>query len=357
MSIQTNDNWQENEMPSTFEELEVRRALNKTRINNPDVNAEWDKFCRDLQASGYLTANEDEQLYDEQPAQNRSLIYTIIGCAAAIIIALFILFPVGKSSSAVEVFTANKNEKDIVVSSEDGKITVVKNTRQLAFDRPRQQGNTLTEKIKMMELSTPRGKDCQMTLPDGTRVWLNADSKITFPSLFADKTRNVKVEGEAYFEVTKDAKHPFIVSTDYFTTTVLGTVFNINAYSAKTANVTLVSGSVAVKPKNSSTQQIVPGQMAKWNTDGTMTVSDVDVYPLTQWKDGFFYFNNDRLVDIMLELGRWYNVSIVFEHEEDMNQRLHFVAEHNQSLEEIIRHLNNLDVAKIVMKKDHISVE
>ena len=97
--------------------------------------------------------------------------------------------------------------------------------------------------------------------------------------------------------------------------------------------------------------------MAKWNADGTMTISDVDVYPLTQWKDGFFYFNNDRLIDIMLELGRWYNVSIVFEHEEDMNRRLHFVAEHSQSLRDIIKHLNNLSVVKIEMKKDHVSVE
>lgn len=356
MSIQINDNWQENEMPSTFEELEVRRALNKTRLKNPDVDAEWDKFYRDLQASGELNGQEDEMLYHEQPAHDRSLIYTIIGCAAAVIIALFILFPVHNSSS-VEVFTANKNEKAIVVSSEDGDMTVVKDKKPLAFNRPQTTENILPEKIKMMELSTPRGQDCQMTLPDGTRVWLNADSKITFPSFFSGKTRNVKVEGEAYFEVTKDAKHPFIVSTEYFTTTVLGTVFNIDAYSAKTANVTLVSGSVAVKPKNGTTQKITPGQMAKWNADGTMTISDVDVYPLTQWKDGFFYFNNDRLIDIMLELGRWYNVSIVFEHEEDMNRRLHFVAEHSQSLRDIIKHLNNLGVVKIEMKKDHVSVE
>ena len=357
MSIQINDNWQENEIPSTFEELEVRRALNKTRLKNPDVDAEWDKFYRDLQASGDLDAQEDEAIYDEQPARNRSLIYTIIGCAAAIIIALFILFPMGNSSSSVEVFTANKNEKDIIVSSEDGDLSVVKDQKPLAFNQARPAESILPEKVKMMELSTPRGKDCQMTLPDGTRVWLNADSKITFPNRFVGKMRNVKVEGEAYFEVTKDAQHPFIVSTDYFTTTVLGTVFNIDAYSAKTANVTLVSGSVAVKTKNGASQEITPGQMAKWNADGTMTISDVDVYPLTQWKDGFFYFNNDRLVDIMLELGRWYNVGIVFEHEEDMNRRLHFVAEHKQSLRDIIKHLNNLGVVKIEMNKDHVSVE
>ena len=356
MNIQINDNWQENEMPSTFEELEVRRALNKTRLTNPDVDAEWDKLYRNIQASGELDGQEDEQLYNEQPAHNRRLIYTIIGCAAAIIIALFILFPIDNSSS-VEVFTANKNEKDIVVSSEDGDMTVVKGQQPLAFNHPQQTKSILPEKVKMLELSTPRGKDCQMTLPDGTQVWLNADSKITFPSRFSGKTRNVKVEGEAYFEVTKDAQHPFTVSTDYFTTTVLGTVFNIDAYSAKTANVTLVSGSVAVKPKNGATQTITPGQMAKWNADGTMAISDVDVYPLIQWKDGFFYFNNDRLVDIMLELGRWYNVSIVFEHEEDMNRRLHFVADHKQSLSDIIKNLNNLGVAKIEMEKDHVSVE
>lgn len=353
MDKQPNDNWQIEDMPSVFEELEVRRAIHKAHLETPDVNAEWEKFSQTLTP----TEDEEEESLSTPSTHKRMWIYTLIASAAAILIALFILFPISDSSSSVEVFTANKNQQDIVMTTDEGKLTVVKPHQTLAFDKEPKVQRETKEKAKMLEISTPRGLDCQLKLPDGTHVWLNADSKITFPDHFVGKERNVKVEGEAYFEVTKDAQHPFVVSTDYFTTTVLGTVFNINAYTPKTASVVLVSGSVAVKPKQGNTQLITPGQMAKWNGQGGMDISEVDVYPLTQWKDGFFYFNNDRLIDIMMELGRWYNVSVVFEHEEDMNQRLHFVAEHKESLRDIIRRINELGVVKINMKKDHVSVE
>lgn len=353
MDKQPNDNWQIENMPSVFEELEVRRAMHKVHLDTPDVNAEWEKFSQGL--------NENENEVDES-LSNHSIhkqmwLYTLVVSAAAILIAFFIIFPISDTSSSVEVFTANKNQQNIVMTTDEGNLTVVKPHQSLAFDKVAPTQEKVNEKVKMREISTPRGLDCQLKLPDGTQVWLNADSKITFPDHFVGKERKVKVEGEAYFEVTKDAKHPFVVSTEYFTTTVLGTVFNINTYTPKTANVVLVSGSVAIKPKKGNSQLISPGQMAKWNAQSNMDISEVDVYPLVQWKDGFFYFNNDRLIDIMMELGRWYNVSVVFEHEEDMNRRLHFVAEHKESLRDIIRRINELGVVKINMKKDHVSVE
>ena len=188
-------------------------------------------------------------------------------------------------------------------------------------------------------------------------VWLNADSKISFPEEFNGKERNVAVAGEAYFEVTKDAQHPFIVKTEYFTTTVHGTSFNVCAYSAKEAHVTLVSGSVAVKTNDGPEEFITPGQMASLTEESAMSIKNVDIYPLIQWKEGFFYFERDRLVDIMMELGRWYNVNIVFEHEADMNRQLHFVAEHSDSLKDIVRRLNDLGIAKFKLNKDIISIE
>lgn len=354
MNDQTTDNWQEGDMPSVFEELEMRRALNKTRIEEPNVDAEWDKFLCTLEKG-------DETLDVEEAVDRktrRKLILSFLSGVAAAVLVLFICYPFFKrTTSSVEVFTANENDKEVVMKSDEGDLTVVKDTKTLAFNQAASSVMNVLHKVKMMELSTPRGKDCKVTLPDGTHVWLNADSKISFPEQFVGKERNVRVEGEAYFEVTKDAQHPFVVATDYFTTTVHGTVFNVNAYSAKTASVTLVSGSVAVKPINGKEKTITPGQMAVCDAHGNTHVSDVDVYPLVQWKDGFFYFNNERLVDIMMELGRWYNVSIVFEHEEDMNLRLHFVAEHKEKLSDIVKRINDLGEVKLKMEKDHISVE
>ena len=212
-------------------------------------------------------------------------------------------------------------------------------------------------KVNFIEIRTNPGMITSTILPDGTHVILNSNSTIVYPSHFDEKSRNVQLNGEAYFEVTKDAQHLFIVKTEYFTTTVHGTSFNVCAYSAKEAHVTLVSGSVAVKTNDGPEEFITPGQMASLTEESAMSIKNVDIYPLIQWKEGFFYFERDRLVDIMMELGRWYNVNIVFEHEADMNRQLHFVAEHSDSLKDIVRRLNDLGIAKFKLNKDIISIE
>lgn len=356
---------QDNEMPSTFEELEVRRALNKKHLPNPDVNAEWEQFIHTLQqgnsnveednAGEEKTVEENSTIWQRHSHQLKLFATFIAGVAATLTI--LVIFPWLRQPNKMEVFTANQNEQEIVVTSDDGDMTVVKNHQPMAFNKPANSPLQMIRKTRMMEVSTPRGTDYQLTLPDGTHVWLNADSKISFPERFTGNDRKVKIEGEAYFDVTKDAKHPFIISTDYFTTTVHGTSFNVNAYSAKTAGVALVTGSVSVKSNDGKELRIVPGQLACIGTQGKIEVKNVDVYPLTQWKDGFFYFDNERLVDIMMELGRWYNVSVVFEHEEDMNQRLHFVAEHKEKLSDIIKRINDLNIVKITLEKDHVSIQ
>lgn len=349
------DNTTEPDMPTTFEELEVRRALTRMKTDtDPDANVEWEKFRRGLQIPD---SEDDSKTEWERPPHDHRVIWAFLAGAAAAVIALFIVFPFTQPSSSLEVFTANQKKQQIVISSDEGDMTIVKDQQPVAFDQKTSTTSLLPHKVKMMDISTPRGMDYQLTLPDGSKVWLNADSKISFPDKFVGKERNVRVEGEAYFEVTKDAQHPFIVSTDYFTTTVHGTSFNVNAYSAKTAGVTLVSGSVSIKTDKGNERLMTPGQMASYDGVGDMNIRDVDVYPITQWKEGFFYFNDNRLIDIMMELGRWYNVSIVFEHEADMNRHLHFVAGHKESLREIIKRINDLGIVKVNMQKDHISIE
>ncbi len=345
MDNDMNHIYQEEE-PTLFEQLELRRALIKSQIEMPDVEEEWKHFSQTL----------DEESGEVVVASSRKRLWMwVSGVAAAVVLLVLLSLPWEKSSSSVEVFSAKTDAKDVVVSSDDGEVRVVKNQKTLAFAPVATK--TIFRTIRMMEVATPRGKDCQLTLPDGTHVWLNADSKISFPEEFTGKERKVTVLGEAYFEVVKDVERPFVVQTDYFTTTVHGTVFNLRAYSVEDASVALVSGSVAVKPVDGAEQFIVPGQMASVSADNELSVRNVDIYPLVQWKDGFFYFESERLVDIMMELGRWYNVNIVFEHEEDMNRRLHFVAERKDSLRDVIRRLNNLGIVKIKLDKDNVSIE
>lgn len=353
MNNQNNDMVHDSDMPSTFEELEIRRALNKKRIEDPDVDKEWAKFAQTLEEE------ELEEPYSESGSKShRKFMLAFLSGVAATVLCLLILYPSYRNSSSIEVFTANHNTQDIMIKSEEGDLTKVKNGKTLSFNQETVSSvNNSTHKVKMMELSTPRGKDCKVTLPDGSQVWLNAESKISFPDKFIGKERKVRIEGEAFFQVVKDTKHPFIVSTDFFSTTVHGTSFNVNAYSAKTASVTLVTGSVTVRPTNGEETMIEPGEMAICDAQGNTQINKVDTYPVIQWKDGFFYFDNECLIDIMMELGRWYNVSIVFEHEEDMNLRLHFVAEHKESLKSIVERINDLGIAKLKIDKDCISVE
>ena len=193
-----------------------------------------------------------------------------------------------------------------------------------------------------MALSIPRGHDYHLTLADGTQVWLNAESRLEFPDRFNGNTREVRLEGEAYFEVKRDAKRPFIVHTDYLTTRVLGTAFNVRARSRRDASVTLVSGRVQVGAGDLA-KVLSPGEQAALS-GSQLAVKSVDTYPIIQWKEGFFYFDNQSLFFIMQELARWYGVNVSFDDTSKMQVRLHFVVERSKSLREAIANLNALGV-------------
>jgi ferric-dicitrate binding protein FerR (iron transport regulator) len=207
----------------------------------------------------------------------------------------------------------------------------------------------------LIAISTPRGKDYHLTLADGTQVWLNAESHLEFPDRFTGDKREVRLQGEAYFEVKKDAKHPFIVYSDYLTTRVLGTAFDVRARSARDASVTLVTGRVLVKTQDAD-QVLTPGQQASL-AGSQLAVKAVDTYPYTQWKEGFFYFDNQSLFNIMQELARWYGVNVSFDDTSKMHVRLHFVVERNKSLGEAIANLNALGIVHARIERGVIVID
>jgi hypothetical protein len=157
-----------------------------------------------------------------------------------------------------------------------------------------------------MMLNTPKGGTYQLVLPDGTKVWLNAASSLKFPATF-EKERKVILKGEAYFEVTANAKQPFKVETSSQLVEVLGTHFNINAYENEaTAKTTLLQGSIRV-----GTILLKPGEQAA----GTVKITDVNIDEIMGWKNGYFVFENEQLPSIMRKISRWYDVDIVFKGE------------------------------------------
>ncbi len=170
-------------------------------------------------------------------------------------------------------------------------------------------------------LSTPRGGQYRLVLPDGSRVWLNAASAIRYPTAFNGKDREVEVSGEAYFEITKNSSMPFRVLTvnhpgdaDPMTIDVLGTHFNVNSYADEDAiRTTLLEGSVRVT-KDNSAGLLKPGQQAQLKKDGVFSwVQDADVEAAVAWKDGVFEFGDEELPVILRQISRWYDVDVVYQ--------------------------------------------
>lgn len=162
-------------------------------------------------------------------------------------------------------------------------------------------------------LSNPRGSEViDMTLSDGSRVWLNAESSVTYPVAFVGNERKVTIAGEAYFEITHNANKPFFVTKGKTSVQVLGTHFNVNAYDdEENIKVTLLEGSVKVANGNAN-DLLKPGQQALISST-IKIVSDVNLDEVMAWKNGFFQFNRSSIPDVMRQVARWYDVDISYE--------------------------------------------
>lgn len=175
-------------------------------------------------------------------------------------------------------------------------------------------------------MTTPKGRQFQLTLPDGTQVWLNSASSIRFPTTFTGKERRVEIIGEAYFEVAKNAQMPFRLDVgDKMEIEVLGTHFNVQAYNNdNTLKTTLLEGSVRVKAQprakqtSQSTTVLTPGQQAQINqnaadTKSVSVINDADIDKVMAWKNGHFNFEGASLEEVMKQLERWYDIEVVYE--------------------------------------------
>jgi len=170
-----------------------------------------------------------------------------------------------------------------------------------------------TGEVVMNNLTTPRGGEFQIILPDGTHVWLNAASSLKFPSSFKGK-RLVELTGEAYFEVAKNKKMPFIVHTKNQEVEVLGTHFNINSYTDELATkTTLLEGSVKISVQGNQ-KILTPGEQSQIYTNTkAIKVTPVNLEEAVAWKNGYFVFNDEKLKSIMRRVCRWYDVDCQFE--------------------------------------------
>jgi ferric-dicitrate binding protein FerR (iron transport regulator) len=169
-----------------------------------------------------------------------------------------------------------------------------------------------TPEMRFNTLANPRGsRVIQLTLSDGTKVWLNAESEIRYPVAFTAGQRKVEIKGEAYFEVAKDAQKPFVVQSNGATVQVTGTHFNVNAYTDEPAlRVTLLEGGVKVSKEN-NTVLLKPGEQAE--VGGNIHIhANADIDQVMAWKNGIFSFNGTDIYTAMRQISRWYDVDIRF---------------------------------------------
>ena len=164
------------------------------------------------------------------------------------------------------------------------------------------------------KLLVGRGHGYMLILNDGTRVWMNSKSELSYPVAFGENVRRVRLSGEAYFEVTKDSVRPFIVEVDRgFEVKVLGTHFNIKAYDTDDSyETTLVEGKVQVSQGHKTKITLEPSEQMVIGKDGRHEVRVVNTSYYTAWHEGWFYFNDESLEQVLIMIGRWYDVDFVF---------------------------------------------
>lgn len=227
---------------------------------------------------------------------------------------------------------------------------------QLVYNIAKSNSAKGTASLAYNTIITPRGGKYQVNLPDGTKIWLNAASSLKYPAAFNGNKRRVELSGEAYFEVAKDKKHPFIVATDKQEVEVLGTHFNVNSYADEASTrTTLLEGSVRVASLNtrkaidrqSNTATLLPGQQSVLRNEN-LNVRLVDTDETIAWKNGYFQFNEADLGSIMRQIARWYNIDVVFENSPPADL-FHFKIPRNLNLNEV---LTILETNGINLKKE-----
>ncbi|SFD78084.1 FecR family protein [Chitinophaga sp. CF118] len=269
-----------------------------------------------------------------KPFFSRRLRYTAAAAAILLMLSVAIYKFSTTNSTSPAIAGKGKTDEEIVPGSDkamltlaDGTVIILDSTGTKAM----RQGNTAIRQyrgqlqylqqepetgISYNTLTTPLGGQFRLTLPDGSKIWLNAASSITYPTAFTGNRRKVSITGEVYMEIAKNENMPFEVIVKDVEITVLGTCFNINAYEDEPSmNTTLLEGAVKVSRTNND-QLLMPGQQEQLLPDGTFKIiDDIDTASVVAWKNGMFSFNDADIPAVMRQINRWYDAEIVYKSE------------------------------------------
>jgi len=331
---------------SELQQLMQQLFANETELKDDDQNE---------RAKQLIKIIHSKIVFVSKPAQLMRLgIWTKVAAAAIVLLCISISvlifkqpIPVNEINQVVEISkTINKplykndikpggnkafltladGSKIILDDAAQGTLTKQGNTTIIKLDdgrlayNPQSISKLSPKAVQYNTLTTPRGGQYCVTLPDGTVVWLNASTSLKFPIAFNGNERKVEVHGEAYFEVAKNETMPFIVSAGNSVVKVLGTHFNVSAYADdKIIKTTLLEGSVEVSlnaPTPETTNNVItlaPGQQSQLDLNNGLTVVTADLNEVVAWKNGYFIFNNENIESIMLKVSRWYDIKVDYQ--------------------------------------------
>jgi hypothetical protein len=302
--------------PSKEETLAAWEAFEKKHISSEEEHLSFEK----------------ESIVKNEKKVSKARILTWITASVAVVASLFLF--IFRSSQEISQPTEFSMELFSEVTS------------------PKQVEQTLSDGYCVV--STPAATTTLVTLSDGTKVMLNANSTLEYPASFDDaEVREVRLKGEAHFEVTKNPHRPFVVKAGEMQTQVLGTIFDVKAYRKDAPKVTLMQGKVKVS--NADTEvEMRPGQTATLQSD-KIVVSKASP-SASDWLEGDFDMDQVTLAEAMSDIGAWYNKTVVFQSQANMGKLIHFRFSRRASLQEIITALNEMGVAKVRIEKGKIMV-
>lgn len=324
---------------NTWLEASPRNKALFSRLTNPDyVREELQKMYGYDAESGWQKIQSSYAAQEDIISMRHSSRWKYRVAAAVIFLALagasflFINFP--NTKNKVVHIAPVSTEPDIPAPAISKATITLQNGKRIAVDSLTVGSTALQENTAIQKtadgqivytgdnaaitetlyntLTNPRGsKVVQLTLNDGTKVWLNTESEIRYPVAFTGTTREVDIKGEAYFEVAKDVSKPFMVKSNGTTVQVTGTHFNINAYTNEASlNISLLEGGVKIS-KGSHTVTLSPGQQAQVSDNIKMDMHP-DMEQVMAWKNGSFSFKGEDIYTTMRQLSRWYDVDVYF---------------------------------------------
>lgn len=343
-----------------FSEIyEIREAIHREKQTlKIDIDKEYNQFANKISTTPRIKA------------------LTIISIAASIIMLIgsyfiFINSDKVKETQIVEIIEPGKSkailylddgrkidlsQKNIRIS--DGHISGISNDsiKGLEYNNIKKEESS---KIIYNTVKVPKGGEYQMTLSDGSKVWLNSESEIRFPVSFSGNKREVFIKGEAYFRIAHNENMPFVTRFKNGNITVLGTEYNIKSYEdEKEVVTTLVKGSVKFTSSINNNEKILkPNQQLTYRKDkNTIAVHEVDTYVFTAWKEGKFYFRSMPLNKIMKQLERWYNINVFFSSKELKDYKFRGVILKDMSFNEALKIIEETTDIRFKIKENTVTI-